>query len=101
MHWQTERRLIDYWRTLAATMARNIPPLGHIRVEAVVYRRALGVADGSGDSERLKPLVDGLVDAGVVPNDRRREVEYGSCTEQRLTVNGPGIMLLVYEVMEV
>jgi hypothetical protein len=72
--------------------------LQRARISAVIYRQRLGVADGPGDSERLKPLVDGLVTAGVLANDRRREVEYGEVREEHIGDRGPGILLIVEEI---
>lgn len=97
MHPQAERKLVAYWRELAHLTAQSsqIPRLDRVRLSGVVYRRNLGVADGSGDSERLKPLMDGLVDAGVLPNDTRRYVEHGTVDEQH---GEPGIRLFIEEV---
>lgn len=102
MHWQVERRVIEKWRARAAFEARRHPMrmLERVRISARVYRRALGVADASGDAERLKPLVDGLVDANVIPNDTRRYVEYGPVEERRTGYRGDGILLTV-ESLEV
>jgi hypothetical protein len=101
MHPMTERPLVASWREKARLEAKRleIPLLERARISAVVFRRALGVADNSGDAERLKPLVDGLVDAGVMVDDRRRFVEYGSVEEQRTGRGGePGIRLIVEAV---
>lgn len=100
MHWTVERRTVEYWRSYAAREVKRHGTLGHldrVRISARVYRRALGVADASGDSERIKPLVDGLVDAGVVSNDTRRYVEYGPVVERRTSTHhrGDGILLTV------
>jgi crossover junction endodeoxyribonuclease RusA len=100
LHPIAERNLVAHWRGLAFTLARQagIPSLGRIRVSVVARRRALGVADASGDAERLKPLIDGLVDAGVVPKDTYAYVEHGTVAEERAGTDGPGILLIVEEV---
>ena len=85
------------WRRLAGTVARlQVPPLQRIRLSAVIIRRALGVADADNDMARLKPVVDGLVDAGVIPNDHRGCVVWGTVTEER----GPAGLRLVIEALE-
>lgn len=101
LHPQVERKLVAYWRGLVPLEVRRqhgMRPLERARISAVIYRRSLNVADGSGDAERLKPLVDGLVDAGVLPNDRRSEVSYGAVTEEHIGYRGPGVLLIVEEI---
>lgn len=44
---------------------------------------------------RLKPLIDGLRDAGVIANDTRGFIEHGPVTEERGFV---GVLLIVEEV---
>lgn len=63
----------------------GIPPMDAIKVSSVFYRRNLGVADYDNDLSRLKPCIDGLVDAGVIPRDTRKHVAYGSCREEHGT----------------
>ena len=95
MHHMAEAREVGRWRREAAELGKYIGRHQRIRVSAVVYRARLGVADESGDAERLKPLVDGLVDARVVPNDTRKHVEYGPVTEARAVEYGRGVELIV------
>lgn len=75
------------WRQVAQLRAQEarIPALPSIRISAVIYRRALGVADEDNDRARLKPLLDGIVDAGVVPKDTRKYVSWGQVLEARGT----------------
>lgn len=101
MHPMVEKKTVAYWRELVPMEVRRqhgMRRLEQARISAVIYRRSLGVADGSGDAERLKPLVDGLVDAGVLPNDRRSEVSYGAVDEQHIGYRGPGMLLIVEEL---
>ena len=98
--WPAERALIGYWRLLAKTVAgyADIPRLQRARISGVVYRRAIGVADEDNDKSRLKPLVDGLRDAGVIKNDTRQFVEFGPVTEERAGADGIGLLLIVDEI---
>jgi hypothetical protein len=97
-HWRQKAADIAQWRVLGALYAQSarIPPLPRVRLTATIYRRNLNVADEPGDWERLKPIIDGLVDAGVVPNDTRRYVEYGHCAE----AHGKAGVVLVVEALE-
>lgn len=72
-----------------------MPTLERVRISAVMERRSLGVADEDNDRSRLKPLVDGLRDAGVIANDTRGFVEWGTVTERRAGPDGPGVLLIV------
>ena len=83
MHHMAEAREVKAWRTEAALLGGIIGRHQRIRVSAVVYRPRLGSADPDGDVSRVKPLLDGLVDAGVVPNDTHAHVEIGTVTEAR------------------
>lgn len=85
MHWRTRAKVTKHWRSQARLRASlaGIPKCERIRVCAVIHRRALGVADEDNDRSRLKPVVDGLVDAGVIPNDARGQVEWGTVLEER------------------
>lgn len=90
LHWRVERKLTAYWRGQAFALARaqDIPSCERVRVSAVIYRTTAGKADQSGDAERLKPLLDGLVDAGVVPDDTYRHVEHGGVSEVKASICG-------------
>lgn len=85
LHWRTRAKVAKFWRGAALLEAKRlgIPPCERIRISAVVIRRALGVADEDNDRGRLKPVQDGIRDAGVIPNDRRECVELGPVTEER------------------
>ena len=97
MHIYAKSKSNKQWRRFAGLAARyqEIPPQQRIRLSAVIVRRALGVADEDNDRARLKPVVDGLVDAGVIPNDHRGCVEWGSVDEER----GPAGLRLVIEAL--
>ena len=96
LHWRVRAPWVAEWRKASADNARalQIPALGRVRISAVIYRSHLGKADADGDLARLKPLVDGLVDAGVIPDDRRQFVEYGPVIEHRAT-GEPGLLLIL------
>lgn len=94
-NYHARARVTRYWRECAAVYARHVyqvPPLPRVRLSAVFFRRTIGVADEDNDRARLKPLVDGLRDAGVIPNDTRGFVEWGAVTEVR---GHPGVRLIV------
>jgi len=84
----------EQWRKRTAmhVLAAGIPACQRVRVSAVFVRRALNVADEDGDRGALKPIIDGLVQAHVIPDDTRRYLEWGTVTEEK----GPrGLKLLI------
>ena len=97
MHFMAKASSNKFWRLDALIKAMNaqIPRLQRIRISAVIIRRALGTADEDNDRARLKPVTDGLVDAGVIPNDRRGCIEWGPVNEER---GKPGLRLIVEEM---
>lgn len=95
---RTRMRDTRSWREQAAVAAKaqGIPRLGRVRLSAVFYRSRLGVADEDNDRGRLKHPVDGLVRAGVLPNDTRAHVIWGEVREAR----GPTGFALVIEALD-
>lgn len=89
------------WRAEAKRQAESggLPRMDRVRISAVFRRRALNVADEDNDRARCKPLLDGLRDAGVIAKDTRKYVEWGTCTEQRAGADGPGLLLIVEEIV--
>ncbi len=85
------------WRHAAylRCLMAQIPHCTRIKVSAVFVRRALGVADEDNDRARLKPIIDGIVDAGVIPNDRRGAIVWGTVTEER----GPKGLRVIVEAI--
>jgi hypothetical protein len=99
MHWRTSGPLVAYWRLEASALAlaQRIPECARIRVSAVVYRERAVKADESGDAERLKPLIDGLKDAGVIVDDTYRYVEHGGIKTVKASISG---IELIVEALE-
>lgn len=85
LHWRTKARVTKHWRSTARLKAAlaGIPQCPRVRISVVIIRRALGVADEDNDRARMKALVDGLRDAGVIENDTYGNVEWGTMREER------------------
>jgi hypothetical protein len=96
VHWRTRARWARHWKEQAGIQLRlhHVPALDRIKVSAVIYRRNLGVADEDNDRSRIKPILDGLVAAGVLANDTREHVSWGSVTEAR---GKSGLTLIIEE----
>jgi crossover junction endodeoxyribonuclease RusA len=70
-HWQARARKVKVLRHASAVMARNarIPALAHITVGLQYIPTRKGRRDADNLVPNLKALCDGLVDAGIVPDD--------------------------------
>lgn len=73
-------------RTGWALMAAGVPKedLGFIRVRSIFFRRNMGVADAGSDLESLKPILDGIVEYGLIKDDNRRYCEETIPDERRM-----------------
>lgn len=76
-HWAPRHREVRLVRDAAHQLARHlkIPPLKRIAVELHYAPRQRRSRDAINLSATLKPVEDGLVDAGVVPGDTGVHVE--------------------------
>lgn len=99
LHWARRAAETHHWRVGAMVRCwqQDLPQmLARIRVSATFYRRRLGVADEDNDRARLKPILDGIVAAGVIPTDTRAFVQWGEVREAR---GAPGLELVIEEVV--
>ena len=77
MHWAVKMKATKEWRDAALVLARHhrIPACKRILVELHYLPRTNQRRDPDNLVASLKPLVDGLVDAGVVPDDTEQWVD--------------------------
>lgn len=71
-HWAAKASLTATWRHAAGWQARaaRLPRLtGPVHVTAIVHRADQRRADAANCSDTVKAVIDGLVDAGVLPGD--------------------------------
>lgn len=76
-HWSTRSRRTRHWRDAARFMARHhkIPALGlPVAIDAYIVKARAGRYDPNNLSPTTKACIDGLVDAGVLPDDSWREL---------------------------
>jgi len=69
-HWREKARLTKDIRTATAFLAARLPALGKCRVSLVWVVTDRRRRDGGENvTPTMKPMIDGLVDAGVVTDD--------------------------------
>lgn len=73
LHWTTRSELVSSWRTIAGWTAKaaKLPALGPSRVvaELVMSARRTARLDPANYAPTAKAVIDGLVDAGIWPDD--------------------------------
>lgn len=79
MHYHTRAKLVKEWREAFCELAKEakIPPLNHFNVDVqpiVKNRRSL--PDVCAAAGSVKAAIDGIVDFGVVPDDRPEFVKW-------------------------
>jgi crossover junction endodeoxyribonuclease RusA len=95
LHWRRKAIRTKYWRELAGFEARQAMGRGELvgldraRIVAVMTFPTMHRRDVHNYQPTLKPIVDGLVDAGVLPDDDdthlegpdlRRNPDRGACS---------------------
>lgn len=73
-HWATRARIVKDWRQTAGWAALQLPKdfrpcPGKIVVEITLPVKRMQRRDGHNYAPTIKPIIDGLVDANVVPDD--------------------------------
>lgn len=100
-HWTRIRPLARYWRTLAWARARNAwgrkAPLDRARVVVTYHWTDRRRRDPHNWSPTSKALVDGLVDAGLLPDDDLSRLDG---PDERGVLGAPKGMVVI-EVFEV
>lgn len=70
-HWSVNREVARYWRQVAAITARNanIPPMGRAHITVTFHKATARRYDPGNLAPVSKAIVDGIVDAGILPDD--------------------------------
>ena len=72
LHWAPRNKRAQAWRNGAHIYARKhrLPKnLQHVRIDAYVWKSSKRTYDPHNLMATLKPVVDGLVDYGLIPDD--------------------------------
>ena len=98
-HWSVKAKLVKDVRLASKLLAARIPHMGRVRVDllwVVADRRARD--GGENLAPTLKPMIDGLVDAGVVDDDDQAHVTRGTSLVEYRKGATPHMVLTVREV---
>lgn len=97
MHWAAKAKTVAAIRRESATRARSlgIGPQDRIAVQLHYRPRDKRIRDRSNLIGTQKPLLDGLVDAGVVPDDDDRYVDEQMPKIHPPSPDGPALWLTI------
>jgi hypothetical protein len=74
-HWSQERKVKAAWREYAWAKCREAGALRCEKARITITRYAVRDVDQDNLTACVKPILDGIVDAKVVPDDKRAHVE--------------------------
>lgn len=101
MHYHKRAKFVKEWRTAAfeAAVEAEIPPLGVIEVVFVPCKKdKRHMADTGGHFPVAKACIDGLVDAGIIPDDGPKYVTSLSFRAPRVDGGNDRALLIVNEI---
>ena len=73
-HWATKSRRTSHLRQLGFLAARNLPAVDRANVVAVIGYPTARRADPANAAPTVKALLDGAVDAGLLPDDDHKHI---------------------------
>jgi hypothetical protein len=97
MHWRVKAQHVAQLRLLAAHLARNVTPVERAVVTLHYRPRDRRARDAANLHATLKPLTDGLVDAGVLTRGDSSEYVEERCRIHPPEPGMPGALWLTIE----
>ena len=74
-HHMAKAKLTKAWRLATSLQARDTPPMRTpVHITATIWKPRTGRYDPNNLADTTKACVDGLVDAGLIPDDSYKEV---------------------------
>ncbi len=97
MNHYRQAELVKEWRHAFATLAREakVPALGAIRITAQSHLVGRRSRDWLAEAPAIKAAVDGLVDAGVIPDDDPTHMLGGTILAPVLKAERNALVLVV------
>ena len=96
-HWAPKARLVKNWRNLAHLIARQAKApkgLHRVMIQAYIHKTNNRRYDAHNLMPTLKPIVDGLVDYGLIPDDHNTHL-LGPIIEPGEKRDTPSITLVI------
>lgn len=104
-HWTTRRRIVEQWRhdTAATARAQRVRTYARAVIEVRPQQARGRLADPGAHEPAAKAAIDGLVDAGVLPDDTGEhvvEVRYHAPVRSEMRMAGQLVDCLVILLRE-
>ena len=98
-HWAVKARRTKAWRTAAGYLAARARLGAHdqVHITAHIHKRTRRKYDAHNLQPTLKAIVDGLVDAGLVPDDTNEHVTGPDARMGEARPDQPGVTLTITE----
>jgi len=100
LHWAQRAERTRWLRQVAKLKARHLAPLQEASIHAMIHSPTARGGDIDGPAPTIKALIDGIVDAGVLPDDSPKHLKF--LTHSRGQPTGkPGIYAITLRVSDV
>lgn len=76
LHWAQKAERTRWLRQAARLQARHLPPLKEASIHVIIHSPTKRGGDIDGPAPTVKALIDGLVDAGVLPDDSPKHLKF-------------------------
>lgn len=100
LHWAHKAKITAEIRDLAAWQAKRVPPMTRCRVDLIWKVRDSRRRDVDNVVPTLKAICDGIVDAGVVPDDTPQYMDKRMPQIVRVPNGGPASITVVVTSIE-
>ena len=100
LHWAAKAKKVSRIREAAAIAADGLPALQRAHVTAYVAYPRAGRADPANASPVIKAAIDGLVDAGLLPDDDHTHL-IGPDYRRDPNTGRPGVWTIRLHIQEV
>ena len=97
LHWAVKNKKVQEIKGISTTLARSqgIPLLERVEIESIYHPRDRRRRDCDNLSPTVKAIIDGLVGAGVLPDDNSRYVEAITYRIFPLPTKNPYLLLII------
>lgn len=100
LHWAVRAKRVKIIRSHVGWLARsmNQAPMERVRITAIVHPKTAGRYDPPNWAPLVKAAIDGIVDAGLLPDDDSTRVVSTAYEAGERTAGGPRVDLVLTEV---
>lgn len=94
-HWAIDARRKKAWRTAARYAAHNTTRHERVHIECWIHKKTRRTYDAHNLTPTAKAVIDGLVDAGLIPDDTNQHLIGPDMRQGETRPKQPGITLTI------